>query len=200
MFINSISSITIGWTAISAGIAGLIGFVLIILFFTVGQPFGTLNDIFIGLTAILSVVVICMLYPGFQARSALPIQVLLVLSILGAILVLTGMGLSISGAKGWFLSGLYMAAGNGMIGLWMLGINYFALQDNSLPHGLAIFGLISAVILALGLVTIPGILRGIDTKEYKLTLFNSIWWASSLGYLALYPTWCILLGRTLLLK
>lgn len=87
-----------------------------------------------------------------------------------------------------------------MIGLWLLLLSYSALQGNSLPQGLVIFGLISGVILALGLVTIPGILRGIDSQEYELTLFNSIWWVSSLGYLAIYPTWCTLLGRTLLLK
>ena len=54
MIMNTFSSVTIGWVAIAAGIAGLLGLVFIILFFTVGQPFGTLNDICIGLTAILS--------------------------------------------------------------------------------------------------------------------------------------------------
>ena len=51
-----------------------------------------------------------------------------------------------------------------MMGLWLLGLNYFALRDNSLPHSLVIFGLISGVILALGLVTIPGTVRGIDSR------------------------------------
>ena len=53
MITNNFSSATIGWVAIAAGIAGLLDLVFIILFFTVGQPFGTLNDICIGLTAIL---------------------------------------------------------------------------------------------------------------------------------------------------
>jgi hypothetical protein len=87
-----------------------------------------------------------------------------------------------------------------MIGLWLLALNYSALRSNIIPQSLVIFGLISGVILAFGLVTIPGIIRGIDTQEYKLTIFNSIWWTSSLGYLALYPIWCILLGRILLIK
>jgi hypothetical protein len=123
-----------------------------------------------------------------------------VIAIVGAILVLVGMVLSIAGIKGWFLSGLYMAAGNGLIGVWLLALNFSAMRSNIIPQSLVIFGLISGVILALGLVTIPGILRGIDIQEYKLTLFNSIWWVSSLGYLALYPLWCILVGRTILIK
>jgi hypothetical protein len=200
MFTINFSSITIVWVAIATGIVGLLGLVFIILFFTVGQPFGTLNDICIGLTAILSIALVWMLYPRHHAQSPILSQVALVIAMFGAILVIVGSALAISGVKGWFLSGLYMAAGNAMIGLWLLGLSYSALRENSLPHGLVIFGLISGVILAFGLVTIPGIFRGIDTQEYELTMFNYIWWVSSLGYLALYPTWCILLGRILLLK
>lgn len=200
MFTNNFSSVTIGWVAIATGIVGLLGLAFIILFFTVGQPFGTLNDICIGLTAILSVVLVWMLYPRYHAQSPLLSQVTLVIAMLGAILVMAGSALAISGIKGWFLSGLYMAAGNAMIGLWLLGLNYSALQDDFLPQSLVSFGLISGVILALGLVTIPGIFRGIDTLEYELTIFNYIWWTGSLGYLAIYPIWCILLGRILLLK
>jgi len=200
MITSNFSSVTIGWVAIATGIAGLLGLAFIILFFTVGQPFGTLNDICIGLTAILSVVLVWMLYPGHHSQSPLLSQVVLVIAIFGALLVIIGSALAISGVKGWFLSGLYMAAGNAMIGLWLLGLNYSALRGNPFPQSLVILGLISGVILALGLVTIPGIFRGIDTQEYELTIFNYIWWASSLGYLTLYPIWCVLLGRFLLKK
>ena len=190
----------IGWIAIATGIVGLLGLIFIILFFTVGPPFGTLNDICIGLMAILSVVFDWMLYPWHRAQLPLLSQVALVIAMIGALLVMIGSVLAISGIKGWFLSGLYMAAGNAMIGLWLLALNYSALRDNTFPQSLVIFGLISGVILALGLVTIPGLFRGIDTQEYEFTVFNYIWWASSLGYLALYPLWCILLGRILLIK
>ncbi len=200
MIMNTFSSVTIGWVAIAAGIAGLLGLVFIILFFTVGQPFGTLNDICIGLTAILSMVLAWMLYPGHHAQSPLLSQIMLVVALLGAIVVVVGSALAIFGVTGWSLSGLYMAAGNGMIGLWLLALNYSALRDIRFPHGLVIFGLISGVILVLGLVTIPGIFRGIDIKEYVLTPVNAIWWTSALGWLILYPIWCVLVGRFLLLK
>ena len=58
MFTDTFSSVSIGWVAIATGIAGLLGFIFIVLFFTVGQPFGTLNDIFIGLTAIMSLALV----------------------------------------------------------------------------------------------------------------------------------------------
>jgi len=195
---NNFSSVTLGWVAITTGIAGLLGFAFIILFFTVGQPFGTLNDICIGLTAMLSVALAWMISTRHHPQSSLLSQVTLVIATVGALLVLVGSALAISGVKGWYLSGLYMAAGNAMIGLWLLRLNISLLQGNLVLKSPVIFGLISGVILALGLVAIPGIFRGIDPQGYELSIFNSIWWASSLGYLVLYPIWCIWLGRMLL--
>jgi hypothetical protein len=195
MTIDNFPSSTIGGVAIAVGIAGLLSLAFIVLFFTVGQPFGTLNDVCIGLTAILSAVLVWMLYPEYHAQLPLLSQATLVIAMLGAILVVIGSALAISGASSWFLSGLYMAAGNAMIGLWLLGLSYSALQDYSLPHNLIIFGFVSGVVMGLGLVAIFGIFRGLDSQEYELTVFNFFWWTSSLGYRVLYPTWCILLGR-----
>lgn len=198
MTINDFPSATMGWVAIATGIAGLLGLTFIILLFTVGQPFGTLNDICNSLTAVLSVVLVRMLYPRLLEQSRLLSQVTLIIAILGTVLAVVGSYLAISGVKGWYMSGLYTALGYAMIGLWLLGLTYRAMQDHSLPQGLAIFGFITAVILALGLVAIPGIFRGIDYNTYDLTVFNAVWWTSSLGYLTIYPIWCILVGRLLL--
>jgi hypothetical protein len=198
MMTNSFSSDIIGRVAIATGISGLLGLVLIVLFFTIGQPFGTLNDIFIGLTAILSVVLVWMLYPGYHTQSPILSQLALVIAIVGGLVVVIGSVLVISGTTGWYLSGLYMAAGNAMIGLWLLAINYSSWQGTPFPFVLVLFGLISGAILALGLVAIPDIIRGIDTSEFKITTVNVIWWTSALGWLALYPIWCILTGRALL--
>jgi hypothetical protein len=198
MFANNFSSSAAGPLAIATGAVGLLGLVFIILFFTVGQPFGTLNDICNGLAAVLSAVLAGMLYPKIQSQSPLLSQVTLAIAIFGAILALVGSYLAISGVSGWYLAGLYTVTGYALIGLWLLGLAYLALQDHSLPQGLAIFGLITGLILALGLVAILGIFRGLDDNTYQVTIFNAIWWTSSLAYLTIYPAWCILLGRLLL--
>ena len=166
-------------------------------FFTVGQPFGTLNDISIGVTALLSLVLAWMLYPSHHAVSPSLSRAALAIVPVGVVLVVVGSALSILGIRGWFLSGLYMAAGNALVGLWLAAFSYAALRSGGLPRGLSILGIIAGAILALGLVTLPGIFRGIDTKEYELTVFNLLWWTSSIGYLAVYPVWCILQGRIL---
>ena len=200
MITNTFSFMTTGWVAVAAGIAGLLGLAFIALFFTVGQPFGTLNDIFIGLTAILSMVLAWKLYPWHHTQSLILSQVGLVLALIGGVVVLTGSVFAIFRISGWYLAGLYMAAGNGLIGLWLLALCYSALDANIFPRSLVILGLISGVILMLGLVAIPGIFRGLDLKDYTMTAFNAVWWTASLGYLALYPAWSVLIGRSLLGK
>ena len=63
MTTSNFSSDMIGWVAIASGVAGLFGLAFIILFFTIGQPFGTLNDICIAIAAILSGVLAWMIFP-----------------------------------------------------------------------------------------------------------------------------------------
>jgi len=199
MTVSNYSAITIGWVAIATGIVGLLGLVFIILFFTVGQPFGTLNDICIGLAAILSAVLAWMLYPGNHVQAPLLSQVALVVAFLGALVVVIGSVLVISGVTGWYLAGLYMTAGNAFIGSWLLALNYSALRNISFPYGLVIFGIISSVILVLGLMTIPGIFNGIDAWDAAPWYVNYIGQAGALGWLVLYPIWCVLIGRFILL-
>lgn len=189
---------TIAWIAAAAGVAGLLGLVFIILFFTVGQPFGTLNDICIGLAAVLSAILAWLCYPGHQAPAPLLSQAALVSALLGALVVVAGSVLVISGVTGWFLAGLYMAAGNALIGLWLLWLSSSALGNSSWPHGLVVLGIVCGAVMALGLFAVPGILGGIDSQESASWMVKYIGQAGALGWLVLYPIWCILLGRVLL--
>jgi hypothetical protein len=190
--------LTIGWVAIATGIAGIVALVFIILFFTVGQPFGTLNDICIGSAAILSGVLAWMLSPQVHDQSPLLSQVTLVIALAGALVVAVGSVLVIFGITGWYLAGLYMAVGNALIGLWLLGLNYSAQHGDSWSNGLAISGMVIGVIMLLGLAVIPGILRSIDAWESAPWYVNYVGLAGSLGWLVLYPIWCIWLGRSFL--
>jgi hypothetical protein len=200
MTMTTSSSTVIGWGAVATGAAGLLAAVCIFLFFGLGQPFGTLNDFFNGLLAISSAALAWMLYSGQQGQTPLLGGASLIIAVAGAVLALVGSVLALSGATGWYLAGLYLAAGGALLGLWLLTLSYSAWRADLLPHGLIVFGLISGLIMTLGLVAIPGILRGTDRQAYDFTLFNSIWWTGTLGLLVLFPIWCVLLGRIHLLQ
>jgi hypothetical protein len=75
-----------------------------------------------------------------------------------------------------------------------------ALKGGNLPQGICILGIVAGILMALGVVAFPGIIRGIDTAEYTITVTNVIWWISSFAYLPVYPVWCILLGKMIAFK
>jgi len=192
MTANHLSS-NVAWVAIATGIIDLFGIAFIILFFTVGEPFGTVNDICNGLTAIATAVLAWMIYSELRTQSPL----VLVVAIVGAIVAVIGSVLVIFGITGWYLAGLYTSAGFALIGVWFVSLNYSAQQSNTLPQNLVVFGMIVGAIMVIGLFALPGIISRIDTME------NAPWHTyvaltSGLGYLILYPFWCIFLGRTLL--
>ena len=106
MATNVLPSLAINRVAIATGVAGLLALIFIILFFTIGQPFGTLNDIFIGIAAILNGVLAWMLYSQHHAQPPLLSQVALVVALIGAFVVTLGSVLVIFQITGWYLGGL----------------------------------------------------------------------------------------------
>jgi hypothetical protein len=199
MITSGFSTPTIAWLAIAAGVAGLLALAFIILFFTIGQPFGTLNDIFIGVTAVLGGALALMLYIENHAQSPLSSQIVLALALLGAIVVVIGTILVTFGVTGWYLAGLYTAAGYALIGLWVFVLSWSVHQSGDWPDGLAVFGLVVGAVMVLGMAGIPGIFKGIDAWDAAPWYVN-IGQVGGLGYLVLYPIWCVLLGRIILLN
>lgn len=191
------SSHTMGWVAIAIGGVSLLGAVFLGLLYVVGQPFGTLNDVFIGIAAVLSGLLAWMTYSGFHGQSPHISLLALLAAFAGAIIVTIGSALVISGTTGWYLAGLFMMTGNAMIGLWLVGLSSSAHGAATWPNGLAILGIVAGAIMVVGLLTIPGVVRGIDSWE-AAPWFVNIGQVSALGWILLYPIWCIWLGRFML--
>jgi hypothetical protein len=53
--------------------------------------------------------------------------------------------------------------------------------------------------MIVGLVSVPGILRGVDAQASAPWYVNA-GYVGGLGWMLLYPAWCIWLGRVLLLR
>ena len=185
------------WLAIAIGGVTLLGVVLLILFFTFDGFFGTLNDLCNASEAILSALLAWMLYPAHRAYSPRLSQFLLTAALVGALVASIGSAFVIFDITGYFLAGLMNFFGYALVGLWLLGLNYSAQRRNGWPRRLVRFGLLSGASMAVGLLTGPGIVGRIDNPELA-PWFVYVAPVASLGWLLLYPIWCIWLGRLLL--
>jgi hypothetical protein len=199
MAAENFTSGTVGWMAISTGIAGILALVFILLFYAFGQPFGTLNDIFNGLLAIASGALACGLYAEYHAKSPLASQIALVLALVGVVIAVIGSVLVIFKFTGWVLAGFYTGVGDALIGLWLAMFCYAMLRHNTLSHNLVLFGLVVGVLMAFGLISILGIISRIDSMD-SMPWYLNIGYVGFLGTYVLYPIWTIWLGRMLLSK
>jgi len=199
MTANNFPSRTPGWLAIAIGAVALVGVVSLILFFTFGSLFGTLNDLCIAIEAILSALLAWVLYPAHQALSPRLSQFMLAAALAGALVAFIGSAFIIFDITGWFLAGLMNFFGFALFGLWLLGLNYLARRMDRWPRRLVQLGLVSGASMAIGLLTGPGIFGRVDNPE----LAPWFWYdapVASLGWLLLYPIWSFWLGRLILMN
>jgi hypothetical protein len=199
MITSKLESPRVGWMAFATGTASILATLLIILFFTVGGIFGTVNDIFNGVAGILSGVLVWMLFKNFHLHIPFSHRMICILSAIGSVVVVIGSILIIFDITGWLLAGWYTTAGNALIGIGVLTFNDFVDRTNMLPHNVVTLGLLAGAIMAVGILALPGIIMGIDAIESS-TWFLNLGFLSYLGTYLLYPIWAIWLGKILLLK
>lgn len=198
MTLTSIQTTAVGRVAIAIGAVTIIGIVFIALFFTLNIRFiGSLNDACIALAAILGAALAWLMHPVYRAQSPRWSRLALAAAVIGALIVTLGAWLVISATTGYFLAALYMTFGNAFLGLWVLGFNRAAAQTGRWPRRLTQFGQVTGIAMLFGLVTIFGILGGVDSDvnpPWHVNLGN----VGMLGWYLLFPIWSVWLGRALL--
>ena len=187
---------TIGWLAITIGGVTLLGIVSIILLFTVGGVFGLLNDVCNAVEAILSAALAWKMYPWLRSQAPRLSRLTLIAASVGALIATIGSVLIILDFTGWYLAGLYTMFGYALVGVWLFGLSYAALPSFWRPRRLAQLGLLTALCMAIGFLAGPGILGGVDDTG-AAPWFVNLGLLGSLGWMFLYPFWCIWLGRLL---
>lgn len=176
-------------TAAAIAVAVPVAIVLLVVYYTVGGPFGTLNDLANALVAVLSVVL------AAQTAARIPVPVAAVAAaVAGATLMVVGSWLVITGRAGWVLAGLVSAAGAAALGAWLVTVNVTGKRTRKLSLPVARLGAASGTLMMLGVLTLPDIVAGVDSWE-------GLHWhgiAGFVGWLGLYlgyPAWCALLAR-----
>jgi len=192
-------STAIGWMAIATGTTAVLAVVTITLMYTVNMIFGPINDVLNGIAAILSAAMAWMLYAQHHAKSPLMSQVALGLAVLGTILAVVGSILVIFRFTGFVLAGWYTGFGYALLGLWLAAFCYSMLGNDVFPNKLIIFGIVTGIAMAMGILSLTGILSRIDSME-ALPWYLNIAYLAFLGIYIFYPIWAIWLGRVLLSK
>jgi hypothetical protein len=172
-----------GWSAYTSATATIITFGSVILFFSLGQPFGTINDIASALQVICMMPLALALHRLFRPHGQR-------LSFLAAALGIGGMvvggavqSLLVVGAIPYQQTVPFFPAG-GAIGVWLTLISYLTLTSQLLPRGLAWPGFLAGVGYIL---TVAGFLLG----GYQ----NPVFYVGGLLTVISYPILAIGLGH-----
>lgn len=193
-FLHNYAPSTIGWTAMAAGAAGMAALTLAILAPIVDRAFGRVGDGFSVLTAILSAGLSMLLFPEHYSREPQLAWIGFSLALLGGFLAAFGSVLAATGAANWFLAQLYVATGYGLMGVWLVILNVSARTWNTFPHRALNIGVLAGAVMTLGITAIPGVLGSGDSEGSTPWISRYVGRAGYLGWLVLYPVWCIWLG------
>lgn len=180
----------------AAGVVTLISVASLALFYTVGKPFGAINDWTVGLSGLVSGMLAWATQRRAIVRGPRSATVSTGAAVVGAAIVVAGSALVISRTTGFVLAGLVESLGYALIGLWLVALNRSIGSASGWPRRLRTLGLAAGSVMGLGLVAVPGILMGLDDAD---TAPGWIWIAfiGWLGIFLLYPIWSIWFGTVL---
>jgi hypothetical protein len=178
-----------GWAAYLSAAATIVTFVTGILFFSIGQPWGTINDAASVFQVLIMLPIVLALHRLFLFGPSAP-----ALSLLAAAMGITGMlvaaalqALLVFGrVKYQQTIGAVLTAGGG-IGIWLVLVGYLALASGGLPGGLAWLGLVAG---GGYILLVAGFWLGGQR--------NPLFIAGSLVAVIGYSMWAIWLGRVFL--
>jgi hypothetical protein len=175
-----------GWSAYIAAIATVVGAVTLVIFFSMGEPFGTINDISSIIIAVTGIPILLALHRLHSAVSypwSLAALVIGVAALLFAGAAQTSLVLGITR----FEQSPDSSFGFGVFGVAIAVHGCLAWVRNVFPRALAVWGIVAGVGYAL--VSLGFILGGPD---------GPLTYAGGAAAVVAYPVWSIWLGRLFL--
>ncbi len=139
------------------------------------------------------------LHTHYPSESPLLSELTLVLALIGALIVVAGTVLVVFKFTGWVLAGFYTAVGNASIGIWLVAFVYAVQRTGMLSGHFLTFGTIAGLLMAVGIVSVVGIIARVDSME-SLPWYLNLGYLGFLGTYILFPIWAIWLGRNLLTR
>ena len=179
-----------GRVALATGAVAIGSVACLATYYVVGGPLGTINDIGNATTGVLSACLAWRLrgqIPGRAGDSAT------LAALVGGAITVVGSALVISHTTGFVLAGLVSSVGFAGIGAWVIAANRRAGWAAGWPRRLRALGIAAGSLMALGVLTAPGILLRIDDMATAPS-WVYVGWLGWLGIYVAYPAWAIWLG------
>jgi hypothetical protein len=176
-----------GWSAYASAAATIIGFVTLIAFFAVGEPFGVINDITTVIHA-LSMVPLAFVLHKLHQRTAPRLSLgALVIGVLAMVTAAALQALLVLRLVKFELTLVAVPVAFGVIGVWLVLNSYLGRGSGTLPSGLIWIGIVAGGAFVLVIV---GFLLG--GQQHPLAAVGG------LTAVICYPVWAVWFGRLLL--
>ena len=176
-----------GWSAYFSAVATIIGFLSLLAFFIVGQPFGTINDVSSVVLALSIVPVLFALYELTRPVGLLVPLAALSIGIIALLIAALLQSLLVAGLIAFGQTGNAVTVAFGAFGLVLMVFSYLTSRHGLLSRGLARWGMLAGAGYVL---VITGFILG--GEEHPLTAVGG------LTAVICYPIWAIGFARLLL--
>ncbi len=176
-----------GWSAVVSAIATVLGLVTLIMFFSLGQPWGTINDMTSVILAFSLLPVLLALYQLHRHDAPLLTLIFLAIGVVALLVAALFQTLLIFGVIEFEQTAVIVPAAFGLFGAALIVFNAVARAQGTLPETLALLGIVAGVSYVL--VIVGFILGG---QEHPLTAVGG------LTAVITYPIFAIWFGRILL--
>jgi hypothetical protein len=179
-----------GRVALATGLVAAGSVACLATYFVVGGPLGSINDVGNAAAGVLSACLAWRLRRQLPGRTG---DLAIGAALVGAAITVVGSVLVVSGTTGFVLAGLVSSVGFAGIGAWLVVLNRSVGKSTGWPRRLRALGITAGSLMALGVVTAPGIpLRIDDMASAPAWVF--IGYLGWLGTYLAYPAWALWLG------
>lgn len=168
----SVNSLTVGWSLLFSGIIFILSFVFLALMFTTRKPpWGPLNDVSYVIALLLIIPALIGLYLDLQSIHPTAAIAAAALGITGILIITATQTRLVFGTIDFELNLRQGAFGSGMLGAGFILNHLILLNQAIIPAGLNWLGLISGILMAMGIPT--GLFYG--KEELEMTTGKLDW-------------------------
>jgi len=194
--ITTLNYRTTAQIAIAIAITAVISIITLTLLYS-GLPFfGPVNDLTNAVGGLLSALLVWQFHTLLRERAPNTAIFFLLAAWIGSVAIIINSLLVAFGRMHWMTGGMYTAIGYGLIGIWLFALHRQFGLGEFLPSGILKLGVIAAIAMLFGLLAGPLLAYGVNLA--KNPVVSIAYLGAAAGWL-LYPVWCWLVGRRLLL-